>query len=249
MARCLRVFHSPVERGAVALRGETFAYVAVVHRARIGHRIELFDGEGHTAIGTFVRFESDAAHVEITEIVASSLALRPVRLVQCLSKGDKIDETLRDACELGVKHVVVAEAARSVRKLDEAGGTKLRERLSRVAAEAARQALSPHVATVSGPAPLATAFGDGVEPLRLVLDPTGAAPFFDALSAAPARAPIHGLRSRAEPLRRAELGLEQPAVKGGVDAGTDTSQPSRGKGAGLLYPGTSPFGAGRDADD
>jgi len=67
--------------------------------------------------------------------------------------------------------------------------------------------------------------------------------------AAPARAPIHGLRSRAEPLRRAELGLEQPAVKGGVDAGADTSQPSRGKGAGLLYPGTSPFGAGRDADD
>ncbi len=190
MARCLRVFHSPVELGSVALRGEAFAYVAVVHRARIGHRIELFDGEGHTAVGTFVRFEADAAHVAITEVVASSLALRPVRLVQCLSKGDKIDETLRDACELGVKHVVVAEAARSVRKLDEAGGAKLRERLSRVAAEAARQALSPHVATVSGPAPLATAFGDGAEPLRLVLDPTGAAPFFDALSAAPARAPL-----------------------------------------------------------
>ncbi len=67
--------------------------------------------------------------------------------------------------------------------------------------------------------------------------------------AAAARPPIHGLRGRVAPLRRAELGLEPPAVKGGVDAGAVTSQPSRGKGAGLLYPGTSPFGAGRDADE
>ena len=41
--------------------------------------------------------EADAAHVAITDVVASSLALRPVRLVQCLSKGDKIDETLKKA--------------------------------------------------------------------------------------------------------------------------------------------------------
>jgi hypothetical protein len=67
--------------------------------------------------------------------------------------------------------------------------------------------------------------------------------------AAAARPPIHGLRGRAAPLRRAELGLEPPAVKGGVDAGADTSQPSRGRGAGLLYPSTSPFCTGCDADD
>ena len=192
MARCLRVFHTPLALGDVVLRGEAFAYSAVVHRARIGHPIELFDGAGQSALGTFVRFEADAAHVSVTELTETASAVRPVRLVQCLAKGDKIDEVLRDACELGLRQLVIADAARSVRKLDGAAGAKLRDRLARIASEAARQALSPHVAEVLGPIALKQALAReaGDEPLRVVLDPRGSLPFFEALRGAAPGAPL-----------------------------------------------------------
>lgn len=192
MARRLRLHHAPLAEGELVLRGEAFAYAAVVHRARVGHEIELFDGEGTTALGTFMAFEADAAHVRVARLDQTLTSLRPVELVQALGKGDKIDESLRDACELGLTHATVVEASRSVRKLDEGGRTKLRGRLERIAAEAARQARTPRVATIEGPLTL----DEGLlrarppETLRIFFDPTGAAPLFELLRRAPTGTPL-----------------------------------------------------------
>ena len=184
MARRLRVFHSPIALGPVTLRGSAFAYAAVVHRARVGQLVELFDGHGTAGRGNFTGFEADALHIEVTEVVVANDDLRDVRLIQCLGKGDKIDDVLRDACELGVKEFVVADAARSVRKLDAAAGAKLRARLHRIAADTARQALTPRVANVTGPLPLLDVFAQAPEPLRLILHPLAPLPFFEALASA-----------------------------------------------------------------
>jgi 16S rRNA (uracil1498-N3)-methyltransferase len=192
MARRLRVHHAPLATGPLVLRGEAFAYAAVVHRARIGHEIELFDGEGATAFGAFTTFEADAAHVLVTHLGHTGTSLREVELVQALGKGDKIDESVRDACELGLTRATVVEAARSVRKLDEAGRTKLCARLERIAAEAARQAHAPRVATITGPMALEEALRlertSGT--LRVFFDPTAATPLFDLLREASPLAPL-----------------------------------------------------------
>jgi 16S rRNA (uracil1498-N3)-methyltransferase len=184
MPRRLRVFHAPIAAGPLALRGEAFAYAAVVHRARVGHEVEVFDGEGRRGLGAFTAFEADAAHVVVHTIEEDAPTLRPVTLVQALGKGDKIEESLRDACELGLRAFVAAEAARSVRKLDAAGRTKLAGRLERIAAEAARQAHAARVADVAGVRALPEAFAEPHAGLKLVFDPAGALPLFEALRGA-----------------------------------------------------------------
>jgi 16S rRNA (uracil1498-N3)-methyltransferase len=192
MARRLRVHHACLAEGALSLRGEAFAYVAVVHRARVGQKLELFDGQGTTALGHFTDFEANAAHVLVTSVRHAYPALRQIELVQALGKGDKIDESLRDACELALSHATVVEAARSVRKLDEVSRTKLRARLERIAAEAARQAHAPCVAQVHGPVDLEAglSLARSPETLRVFFDPTASTPLLDRVRAAPPLAPV-----------------------------------------------------------
>jgi 16S rRNA (uracil1498-N3)-methyltransferase len=192
MARRLRVHHAPLAEGDLVLRGEAFAYAAVVHRARVGHEVELFDGAGRTALGTFTAFEAEAAHVRVTSVTEAAPRTREVELVQALGKGDKIDESLRDACELGLAAASVVEAARSVRKLDDAGRHKLRARLERIAAEAARQAHVPVVASLHGPCSLEEALARPRDPacLRVLFDPTATAPLFAIFENAPPLTPF-----------------------------------------------------------
>ncbi len=192
MARRLRVHHPHLAEGPLVLQGEAFAYAAVVHRARVGHEVALFDGHGVTALGRFTAFEADAAHVLVTSVSRTDPALREVELVQALGKGDKIEESLRDACELGLSSATVIESARSIRKLDAAGRTKLHARLERIATEAARQANAPHVARIDGPveidAGLARPRGDTT--LRVVFDPAASTPLFDLLRATAPLSPV-----------------------------------------------------------
>jgi len=64
----------------------------------------------------------------------------------------------------------------------------------------------------------------------------------DAVAATAWRPAIPGLRrTRLAMARRGELGRLLPDVKGGVNAGADTSQPSTAKGAGLLFPNPQTF--------
>jgi 16S rRNA (uracil1498-N3)-methyltransferase len=185
MPRRLRVHHSPIALGSVALRGEAFAYAAVVHRARVGHAVELFDGEGRRGVGQFTAFDAEAAHLVVTEVGEDASELRPVTLVQALGKGEKVEESLRDACELGLAEFVAVEASRSVRKLDAAARAKLLARLERIAAEAARQSHAARVATIAAPASLEDAFAASRPGLKLVFDPSGAVPLFERLRATP----------------------------------------------------------------
>lgn len=190
MPRRLRVFHSPIVGGPVELRGEAFAYAAIVHRARVGHEIELFDGAGRRGLGHFTAFDAEAARVLVTIVEEDPGALRPVALLQALGKGDKIEESLRDACELGLAELVAVEGARSVRKLDTAGRAKLVMRLERIAAEAARQSKAPRVARVTAAEGLRGALAEPRAGLKLLFDPAGAVPLFDLLRAAPPLSPL-----------------------------------------------------------
>lgn len=62
-----------------------------------------------------------------------------VTLVQGLAKGEKMDDIVRHATELGVFRIVPFAAERSVVRLDSAKATARAQRWRRVAAEAAKQ--------------------------------------------------------------------------------------------------------------
>ncbi len=60
-------------------------------------------------------------------------------LVQSLAKGDKVDNIVRDATELGVSTLVVASTKRCVVQLDSERATQRMDRWRKIAEEATRQ--------------------------------------------------------------------------------------------------------------
>jgi 16S rRNA (uracil1498-N3)-methyltransferase len=71
--------------------------------------------------------------------------------VYALSKGDKVDAVVRDATELGVTAIVMAETERSVVRIEGDRAEKKAQRWRRIAEEAARQAGRADVPAVDGP--------------------------------------------------------------------------------------------------
>jgi 16S rRNA (uracil1498-N3)-methyltransferase len=85
-------------------------------------------------------------------------AVRPkpaVILYQAVMKGDRMDDVITKAVELGVARVVPFVAERTVVRWDESKRRKSRERWTAIARSAAKQCRSPHLTTVgdvlSGP--------------------------------------------------------------------------------------------------
>jgi 16S rRNA (uracil1498-N3)-methyltransferase len=100
-------------------------------------------------IAVRVRLTEVGDHAEgerIEELPARHLPR--VTLAQGLAKGDKMDDVVRQATELGVSRVVPFAAERSVVRLDAAKAAARAERWRRIAAEAAQQSQRadiPHV--------------------------------------------------------------------------------------------------------
>jgi 16S rRNA (uracil1498-N3)-methyltransferase len=134
---------SCLEQGERELGPDTSVYLIRVLRLGQGDRFLAFDPDAKTeADATVLEAKASAARVRIENVRPGEvLAKIPLALVYALAKGDKVDAVVRDATELGATKVILARTARSVVKIDHGtnrAASKL-ERLSRVAAQAARQ--------------------------------------------------------------------------------------------------------------
>jgi 16S rRNA (uracil1498-N3)-methyltransferase len=184
----LRVPFAPLCEGEVVLGAEAARYVARVHRLAAGDRLLLFDPEERLeAEGEIVELERDRLRVRLARPRATTrLAARPLTVIQCLPKGAKLDAVVRDATELGATRVVVAVAARSVRRPD-----KL-DRWRRIALEAARQCLRGDVPELLGPLPFSDALSEALADaqaehagaIACILHPEGGASFAAVLGGA-----------------------------------------------------------------
>lgn len=128
---------SKLARGDLALGPESTRYLVRVLRLRAGDSFIAFDSA--------TKLEADATLVD--ETTARVGELRPAQviastdlvLVYALAKGDKVDDVVRDATELGATRVIVARSSRSVVKVDEEKAEARRARWTRIAEQAARQ--------------------------------------------------------------------------------------------------------------
>ena len=84
---------------------------------------------------------------EVVDDIAVSVPPQ-VTLVQGLAKGDKFDDVVRHATELGVRRFVPLAAGRSVVRLDAAKAASRVERWQRIAGEAAKQSQQSAVPVV-----------------------------------------------------------------------------------------------------
>jgi 16S rRNA (uracil1498-N3)-methyltransferase len=176
-------------------------YLGRVLRLGAGARFVAFDPAGATeADAEIVSVVGERARVRISAPrPAAIVATRAIAWVHALSKGDKLDDIVRDATELGATQLVVAEAARSVVHLDAARAAARRERWTKIAQEAARQSGRGDPPVISGPLPWAEALA-AVPPdaARFCLHPGDAPTLGPRLLAALARGSALGFATGPE---------------------------------------------------
>lgn len=122
-----------------ALPEEEAAHAVRVLRLKQDDAVELLDGQGARYAGTIVRATRGEVIVRLGGRMPDAEPPVDVTLYMGLPKFDKLDFIVQKAAELGARRIVPVRMERSVVKLDEREGEKRRERLERVAVEAAKQ--------------------------------------------------------------------------------------------------------------
>ncbi len=149
----------------VTLSPEESRHAARVLRLRPGETVCLLDGQGlwEAALETVAE---EAAVAVVTAQHPSPESDTKVVLWQGLPKADKLEWIAQKATELGADALWPVEMERSVARADKGGrDEKKRERLQRIALEAAKQSGRARVMQVAPTVPMAQAVQ------RLVSDP------------------------------------------------------------------------------
>lgn len=135
-----RFFVESLEADTVLLSGEDGRHIARSLRCQPGETLELCDGRCTDADAVIREIAGDTVTVEV-------LARRPSRselpcrvtLYQALPKGDKLVFIVQKAVELGAAAIVPVLTSRCISRPDSKGMSKKRERLEKIACEAAGQ--------------------------------------------------------------------------------------------------------------
>ena len=170
--RTVRVPVTGLEDGERVLPGETSRYVCRVLRLAEGARFVAFDPDTRMeAECELVTSSAEAARVRVSGLRAARVvATRGLVLVYALAKGDKVDDTVRDATELGATRILITRAERSVVKVTGREPMKL-ERWRRIAEQAARQSGRGDPPVIDGVLSWSEALDAAVADVRFCLDP------------------------------------------------------------------------------
>ena len=133
----------------VTVEGEDAHHIGFSLRARVGETYTLCDAASFEYESTIESITSDAVTFHISSRTRS--LAEPdidVTLYQAFVKGDKLDDIVQKAVELGVKTVVPVEMRNCVSRPDEKSARKKTERLNKIAKAAAMQSMRGAVPTV-----------------------------------------------------------------------------------------------------
>lgn len=174
--------------GERELDAEASRYLCRVLRRAAGDRFVAFDPAAKVeADGEILDPAPERARVRLdAPRPAAVVAGVGLVLVYALAKGDKVDDVVRDATELGATHVLVTQTERSVVK---ASGDRARDktdRWRRVAEQAARQCGRADPPLVRGVLGWADALDEAASLAagRFCLDPRAAEPLARGLTGA-----------------------------------------------------------------
>ncbi len=125
---------------AVAIRdARSLHHLRHVLRVRTGERLECFDGQGRSVIGTVVSSDEKELVVAVETVAQERRASVELVLAHALIRPARFDWVVEKATELGVDRIVPLATARAVARLTAAQCEGKRLRWQRIAAEAARQ--------------------------------------------------------------------------------------------------------------
>jgi 16S rRNA (uracil1498-N3)-methyltransferase len=142
---------------ALWLEGERSHYLSRVLRMRAGDTIVIFDGRGaeHACnIGEIARQRVQLVVGERSSPKTESML--GIRLIQGVSRGDRMDFVVQKSTELGVRRISPATTEYSVVRLDSGRSTKKTEHWSRIAQSACEQCGRTCVPLIDAPEELET---------------------------------------------------------------------------------------------
>lgn len=130
------------------LDGPEGRHAATVRRIKPGERIDLVDGMGMRAAATVLDADRASLGLRIDEINEEPQPQPRLVLVQALAKGDRDDQAIEAATELGVDAVIPWQAQRSIVQWRGERGLRAHGKwvgLVRAAAKQSRRARFPEV--------------------------------------------------------------------------------------------------------
>jgi 16S rRNA (uracil1498-N3)-methyltransferase len=149
----------PAEPGQpLPLASADLHHAVRVLRLRVGEHVEVVEVAGEVLRAEVV--SADDAGVVVTLLGPLSDGSRPlphVTLFQGVAKGDKMDDIVRQAVEVGAEAVVPLMTSRTIVRLDATKRASRAERWQRIAKSAAEQAKRASVPSVSAPVGFAEA--------------------------------------------------------------------------------------------
>ncbi len=143
---------------SITLSGRDYRYLARVLRLREGATLTAVDARGARYVMRIASVGRSECRVELSPEPGSPPADTgpevPITLLQCLPKGRKIDQIIRQATEAGVSRIIPLFSERSlVRSAEE---DNRQARLERIAREALQQSGSGRPPLVEAPRTLAS---------------------------------------------------------------------------------------------
>ena len=126
--------------GVIEIVGEDAKHISFSLRMRVGEHLTVCDGNGtdHECEIVFM----DGQCVRLSVLSSHPTETEPpiaIRLYQSVPKGDKFEYIVQKAVELGVSEIVPVYSSRCIVKPDPKSEDKKLARLSKIAAEAAKQ--------------------------------------------------------------------------------------------------------------
>lgn len=162
-ARTPRFYHDGaiVAETELELSKKASHHLITVVRTKKDERIELFNGDGnnYTAIvaDTGLRSPGKRARLQILDCKkASTESPISTTLIQAVSRGDRMDITIRQAVELGVNRIQPIYTRQSVKALDEKRTAKKMEHWQNIVISACEQSGRTHVPVLEQPQALTT---------------------------------------------------------------------------------------------
>lgn len=140
----------PVD-GVAALKKDEAKHAARVLRLKPGDIVCAMDGAGGRWDAEIERVDADGVAVRLHEALQDNEPPVRVTVYQGIPKAEKLDFIAQKLTELGAAALIPVRMERCVVKLDERDSKKRRERLERVALEAAKQCQRARAAEIGEP--------------------------------------------------------------------------------------------------
>lgn len=170
----------------IILDGETARHISRSLRMKVGDTLLLSDGSGTDCGCSIEAIHGDcvALHVCYRQPSQSEPSIA-VTLYQGVPKGDKMEEIVQKAVELGVTKIVPVLTKRSVSRPDEKSARKKQARYQKIALEAAQQSGRGIVPQVDAMIPFAQAIAQSGETVKILFYEGGGTPLPQITAAHP----------------------------------------------------------------